>query len=171
MKGALFSRGLLLFAATALVTVAADLATKLWVQAALPLGQVVRVTGFFALVHVENRGASFSLLAGLPDSVRVPFFLVITAAALGVLLAMARRTPPEHAMKLTALALVFGGALGNFVDRARQGVVVDFLLLHAGRFHWPVFNVADIGITVGIALLLLDSLREARRAHAAGKEA
>lgn len=143
----------------AAAVVAVDLATKAWISSAFRYGEVREVTPFFNLVLVHNTGAAFSFLAGAGGWQRW-FFAAIAVAISAVLLVLLRRhrggpLPP------TAFALVLGGALGNLYDRITLGHVVDFVQLHAGGYSWPAFNVADSAITVGVVLLIVDSLRPA----------
>ncbi len=151
-----WTRWLLLSAAVA----AADLATKAWVSAAFRPGDVHVVTPFLNLVLWHNPGAAFSFLAGAGGWQRW-FFVGVTVAVGAVLLAMLRRQGANRLLAL-ALALVLGGAAGNLWDRLRLGHVVDFIQIHAGGYYWPAFNVADSAITVGVALILWDGLRETR---------
>jgi signal peptidase II len=106
---------------------------------------------------VFNKGAAFSLLADAGGWQRLLFIgIAITASAwIGWLL---RRHAGDRVFCL-ALALILGGALGNVVDRITIGAVVDFLDFHAGGWHWPAFNVADIAISCGAVLLVFDALR------------
>jgi signal peptidase II len=134
---------------------AADVATKALVEARIPLHHVVPVIdGLFALVHVRNTGAAFSLLAEAPEAVRVPLFVGIAIAAAVVVLSFVRRLDDRRWGLTTALAMVLGGAAGNLVDRIRYGAVVDFLLVYWRDWHWPAFNVADSAISVGVAVLV-----------------
>jgi signal peptidase II len=115
--------------------------------------------------YVENPGAAWGLFASLPDSVRRSFFLLVSLAALGFIFSMYVRLSPEQGLVRWALALVTGGALGNFVDRLLRGYVIDFIDWHWRNqpgMRWPTFNVADAAICVGVALLLLDSFRVRR---------
>ena len=139
------------------VVLVLDLATKAWVTQAFRLNESLTVTPFFNLVLVHNSGAAFSFLAGAGGWQRW-FFVAVTLVVSAVLLAMLRR---QHANRLlaTAIALVLGGAAGNLWDRATLGYVVDFVQVHGGGYYFPAFNVADSAITLGVVLLLLDSLR------------
>ena len=139
---------------------ALDLATKAWVSSAFRLGEVQVITPFFNLVLWHNPGAAFSFLAGAGGWQRW-FFIGVTVIVAAILLAMLRRSPANRLLSL-ALALVLGGAAGNLWDRATLGYVVDFIQLHAAGYYWPAFNVADSAITVGVALLLWDGMRESR---------
>ena len=135
---------------------AADLATKAWVSAALQLGDVRAVTPFFNLVLAHNAGAAFSFLAQAGGWQRW-FFTAVAIVISAAILVWLRRQHGEPRVAL-ALSLVLGGALGNLWDRITLGYVVDFVQLHAAGYHWPAFNVADSAITVGVALLIWDSL-------------
>lgn len=115
--------------------------------------------------YVENPGAAWGIFGDMPDGVRRLFFLVVSLVALGFIFVMYRRTPMEQRLARLSLALVTGGALGNFVDRLLRGYVIDFIDWHWRNqpgMRWPTFNVADVAISVGVALLLLDSLRTAK---------
>ena len=139
--------------------VAADLATKAWVSHVFTPGDVLEVTPFFNLVLTHNTGAAFSFLAGAGGWQRWFF----TAIAIAISVAIVALLPRQRdAWMSAALALVLGGALGNLYDRLTLGRVVDFVQLHAGGYYWPAFNVADSAITVGVVLLVWDSLRARR---------
>ncbi|HYE00409.1 MAG TPA: signal peptidase II [Alphaproteobacteria bacterium] len=115
------------------------------------------VTSFFNIVLAWNPGVSFGMFAGAHDL--MPWILSAVAIAISaVLLRWLWRA--ESAMAAAGLGMIVGGAIGNVIDRARFGAVVDFLDFHIAGYHWPAFNVADSGITVGVALLLIDSLRQ-----------
>ena len=137
--------------------VAADLATKAWIARAFLPGEVHTVTPFFNLVLVYNTGAAFSFLAGAGGWQRW-FFMGVSIAVSIVIVAMLRRNAPQQKLLSSALALVLGGAVGNLYDRLTLGHVVDFVQLHAAGYYWPAFNVADSAISVGVALLVWDSL-------------
>ncbi len=152
--------------ALAALILVADLATKAWVVAMIREGQEIRVTGFFSLVLAYNSGAAFSFLAGAAGWQRW-FFAAIAIAASVFIVWMLRRGGSR--ILCAGLALILGGALGNLYDRITLGRVVDFLLLHHAGWSWPAFNVADSAITVGAALLILDSFPSRRSASRAGQ--
>jgi lipoprotein signal peptidase len=144
-------------AIAASLALAADLGTKWWAEHALGEPREV-VRGFVALAIAHNPGGAWSVLRDAPEAVRLPFFFSMTVVALGAIVWMYARTgPSQWAMRL-GIPLVVGGALGNLVDRVRYGHVVDFIEFHAqfrGELHrWPTFNVADVAIVLGIALVL-----------------
>ncbi|TCJ15372.1 lipoprotein signal peptidase [Parasulfuritortus cantonensis] len=142
----------------AALVLALDQASKLAVVATLaPYQDVVPLTGFFNLVHVHNTGAAFSLFADQPGWQRF-FFIALALVAAAVIVDILRKVR-GRARFCIGLALILGGAVGNVVDRVLYGHVIDFLDVYAGAWHWPAFNVADSGITVGAVLLVLDAFQ------------
>lgn len=146
-----------------------DLFTKWLVQRSFRPHESVEVWGdFFRLTYIFNPGAAFGFHVG-PYSRYI--FLALSLVALGVLVLMYRQTPPERRGRLIAIGAIAGGALGNIVDRIRSPAgVVDFLDFGIGQLRWPVFNVADIAVTLGAVLLFLSFWSEDRRARAGGPE-
>lgn len=144
----------------ALAVLAADRATKWLVLQAFVPGERLEVTGFFNLVLVFNKGAAFSFLAGA-GGWQTWFFAAVAVAATVVISVLLVRQPGKR-LFCTGLALILGGALGNLWDRLTLGGVVDFLDFHAAGWHWPAFNVADCGITVGAGILILESFLQPR---------
>ena len=142
--------------AIAVAVVVLDQITKLLVLNGLTLGvPVVLVEGFLALTLVMNPGLAFGLLAGIPASWRWVVGL-LSLVALVVLLRVALRILPSGGWReQSAIGLIFGGAVGNLIDRTRFGAVVDFVDVYVRGWHWPAFNVADSAITVGVATLAL----------------
>ena len=141
---------------SAILLGAADQASKVWAVRNLPLFELREVVpGFFGLVHVRNTGVAFSLLSNLDPRWVHPLLIIATVLAMGAVLAYIAFLPCRGAAPV-GLGLILGGAIGNLIDRARLGYVVDFLDLYWRNHHWPTFNVADIGITVGVVLLLID---------------
>lgn len=116
--------------------------------------RVIEVTGFFNLVLAWNRGVSFSLFAS--DAAFMPYILSAIALLVTVGLFFWLRRQ-QNRLAALAIGLVMGGAVGNVIDRLRFGAVVDFLDFHLSGYHWPAFNLADSGITIGVILLLLES--------------
>ena len=113
------------------------------------------VPGLIALTLVRNPGLAFGLLASIPAGWRWVVGL-LSLLALIVLLRVALRVLPRGGWReQTAIGLIFGGAVGNLIDRTRYGSVVDFVDVYFRGWHWPAFNVADSAITVGVALLAL----------------
>ena len=148
----------------ALAIVLTDQATKAIIVRNMRLGQSLPIVpGYFDLTFVLNPGAAFSLLATLPERIRNPFFILISVAAAVLIIVYHARHLVGHRLATVSLGLILGGAVGNLIDRIRYGVVVDFLDAHVHQYHWPVFNVADSAISVGVTLLLLEMLLEWRR--------
>jgi signal peptidase II len=146
---------------TALV-VGLDRFTKVLAEAHLDLHQQVPVMPFFDLTLRYNTGAAFSLLADAGGWQR--WLFAALAVVLGVVLVVwLGRLKPEQRWQAAGVALVLGGALGNLWDRVVTGEVVDFVLLYYKQWSWPAFNVADSAITVGAAILVVDSLLAGRR--------
>ena len=142
------------------VIVALDQVTKALVDDFMTLHESrTIVEGLVRLTYVQNRGAAFGILseAGLPYQSLM--FSVVSLLALLAIALYAWRMPVQSRLPQTALALVMGGAIGNLLDRARLGYVIDYVDVYWGAHHWPAFNVADSAITVGVALLVLDILR------------
>jgi signal peptidase II len=140
--------------AIALAVAAVDQMTKVIALDRLILGVPIDVIeGFFDFTLVMNPGLAFGLLGGVPPPWRW-IVALLSLAALVVLARVALRVLPTGGWQsVIAIGFIFGGALGNLVDRARFGAVVDFVDVHYHGYHWPAFNVADSAITVGVALL------------------
>lgn len=144
----------------AVVVVVLDQLTKQLVQNLMTLHETIPLAPGIALTYVRNPGAAFSLLRGAPESVRIPLFLTVTVVAVVALVSYLRTTPPERWGLIAALGGILGGAVGNFICRVRYGEVVDFAHVYYGDWSWPMFNVADSAITVGVIVVLLASLRD-----------
>lgn len=121
------------------------------------------VDGFWYWRYVENPGAAWGFLRDAPESVRVPFFFLVSVAAIIFIIAFFRRLQDHQYLTIVALSLVFGGAVGNFIDRIHLNYVIDFIDWFIGTYHWPTFNVADSAISCGVVLLLLEWIRDAIR--------
>ncbi|MDM8552704.1 signal peptidase II [Desulfobacterales bacterium HSG2] len=114
---------------------------------------VTAIPGFFNITHIHNPGGAFGIFADQSLILRKILFLLISSFAVVFVLYFYNKTPKTHPLLATAFALIFGGAIGNLIDRVRLGEVVDFLDFHIGEFfHWPAFNVADSAITVGVVI-------------------
>lgn len=142
----------------ALVVVVADQLTKLAITDNLTLYQRVPILPSFDLVHLHNTGAAFSFLAGAggwQNWLFAGIAVVVSGAIVWWLTTLPRRGRGVLAL---GLALVLGGAIGNLVDRALYGYVIDFILVYYREWSYPAFNVADSAITCGVALILFDGL-------------
>ena len=139
-----------------------DRLTKMLVERTMTLEQTIDLLPFFALTYVRNPGAAFGLFRNAPEPFRIPLLLVVTVVAFVVLVGYLRETPADRRVVVAALGGVLGGALGNLYCRVRYGEVIDFFHLHWGGWSWPMFNVADSAITVGVIVLLVNSLFDAK---------
>jgi len=149
----------------AAVVIVLDQLTKWAVLENFIYGERREITGFLNLVLVYNKGAAFSMFASA-DGWQTPLLIAFAIAAALIVSYLIVRNRDKHVLCL-GLALILGGALGNLIDRMRFGHVVDFLDFHAMGWHWPAFNVADSGITLGALLLILDGfVQHEKRASA-----
>lgn len=169
-------------AVVSVTSLVADVASKLWAEKHLEgyPGFVTVVENHLTFVLAKNKGGAWGLLQGQSENVRRPFFLLVSVAAIAFIVTLYRRLQPkQHALKW-GLPLVLGGALGNVFDRVRYGHVIDFIDYradwirkmnelvqkyapgHVVTDHWPTFNVADIAICVGVALMAIDMLTSRR---------
>jgi len=136
------------------VAIAFDQWIKVLVEAHLPWQQPVELLPFLALFRTYNTGIAFSMFSSLGDT-----GLIIIAAAVAAFVAwLASRTAPGQIAARIGFALILGGALGNLVDRAVYGHVIDYVLFHTPVWSFAIFNLADAFITVGAALVILDEL-------------
>ena len=150
-------RALTIALAVSLVLVIADQWTKYAISSNLRYGESVAINSFFNLVLVYNKGAAFSFLSNAGGWQRM-FFIVITCAAILVLMWLIAKHESEKLFRW-GLTLILGGAIGNLIDRVAYGHVIDFLDFHFAGWHFWAFNVADSAISVGAALLIVDSFR------------
>ncbi len=148
--------GLLIIAGLVLVV---DQLSKFVIYHWLPLyDEITVIPGFFSIVHYQNPGGAFGIFADTQHAFRHIFFMGVSVLALGLVFYFYRSTPRTHRFLSTGFALIFGGAVGNMVDRFRLGQVVDFLDVYVNGWHWPAFNVADSAITIGIGIFVFHLL-------------
>jgi signal peptidase II len=176
----------ILFAVVSVLSLIADQGTKIWARTSLPVighgsdhgvcvvpddlvarvcgGDAVPVMGGFWDWRLSmNPGSAFGLFTSMPLGVaRALLSLVGIAAVIGMIL-MLRKARPDQKVLHWALALVAGGAVGNLIDRVYYGVVTDFVLWHYKTHEWPVFNVADVVLVVGVGLMFIDIQKENKR--------
>lgn len=147
----------LVLATIAGLIVAIDQITKLYIHAGWGLGESIPVIqDIFHITYVRNTGAAFGIFRDLPELGRKLFFLSMPPIAMVIILAMLRGVESKDRLQVIALSLIFGGAIGNYIDRLRFGYVVDFLDFHyKDVWTYPAFNVADAAIVVGVGMLLL----------------
>lgn len=132
----------------------ADQLIKWLVQQSMAYGQSVEITPFFNWVHVWNKGAAFSLFADGGGWQRY-FFIAIAIVVSAVLVKLIRDS--HKRTEALAYSMVLGGAFGNVIDRVFRGYVVDYLDFHWQSRHWPAFNLADVFIVLGVAIILVTS--------------
>lgn len=145
----------------ALGIIVLDQLTKLYFDTQLAYGERWPLLPFFDFTLLYNRGAAFSFLASGEGWQRW-LFTIIALGASALILHLLRRHPGQT-LFCTSLSLILGGAIGNLADRLYHGHVIDFLLFYWNDWYFPAFNVADISITCGAALLILDELLRMRR--------
>lgn len=140
----------------AAAVIVADQLTKAMILNGLPLYEIIPVIpNFLNITHIHNPGGAFGMLADQGPMVRKLVFLVISSLAVVAIYWFHRRLPQTHTWLLLAMSMIFGGAIGNLIDRFRFGAVVDFLDVYVGAYHWPAFNVADSAITVGVTIFVV----------------
>jgi signal peptidase II len=150
-----FARMLAPLAFVTLPVLALDQWSKLYVRAHFSLYHSRPIVpGWLDLTYTLNPGAAFSLFATMPPGFRSVFFIALSIVATVVLIALMMR--PKTTMSWSiAFALILAGTIGNLIDRVARGLVIDFIYFHHASFSYPVFNVADSAITIGVALILL----------------
>jgi signal peptidase II len=149
-----------------------DQVTKLAVDQFLDLHEShTFIPGVLSLTYVRNRGAAFGVLSDASFPHQTLLFSLVSLAALAGIVVYALWLPASERLSQAALGLVMGGAVGNLLDRARHGYVVDFVDVFWRTHHWPAFNVADSAITTGVALVVLDMLLSSAREPREGIEA
>lgn len=147
--------GLIHWLILATVIIIFDQITKLWISQNFVYGESMAVTDFFNLVLVHNSGAAFSFLSNAGGWQRWLFSAI--AAIASVWITWLLRKHKQDKLFCFALTLILGGALGNLIDRAAYGYVVDFLDFYWNTYHFPAFNIADSAVTCGAGLLLWES--------------
>lgn len=147
------------YAALAGAIILADQIVKALVVKTIPFyGTVKVIPGFLDLTHIHNKGAIFGFL-NRSEHAAMPFILIgMNIAALVLVVYYFSKTTEKECLARIALSMIVGGALGNIVDRLVRGFVIDFIDMYAGRFHWPTYNIADAGISIGAVLLILSVL-------------
>jgi signal peptidase II len=164
-----------------------DVSSKAWAEIELtrrsPLEPIVLIEEHLSLALAYNRGGAWGLLQNTSETVRRPFFMVVSMAAIAFIVSLYGKLLPGQRTLAWGLPLVLGGALGNLADRVTRGSVVDFIDYRASWVesmnqlitqvvsnwhitdHWPTFNVADICICVGVGLMALDMVGSGRRSR------
>jgi len=152
------------------LVVVLDQASKQVIMASMSLYDSMPVVPFLRMTYVHNTGAAFSFLSDAGGWQRWLFarLAIFIGSIIGVWLGRLER---RQKLLAVSLALILGGAVGNLIDRLVYGFVIDFIDVYYRSWHWPAFNIADTAISIGVALMLLDSLLDGRREEQqAGKE-
>lgn len=136
-----------------------DQISKVWVDSNLSLHQSIPVMPSFSITYAHNYGAAFSFLSEAGGWQRWFFAVLAIAVSVGIVIYL-KKLKPEEKLLAVSLSLILGGAIGNIVDRVIYGYVIDFLDVYYQVYHWPIFNIADSAITVGVALMLIESFME-----------
>lgn len=139
------------------VTLAFDILTKYLIKSNMRYGESVPVVdGFFNIVHALNPGAAFGFMRNMNEDYRQIFFVGV--AIIAIILILFLLINERGKLPAIGYTLVLAGACGNVIDRIHTGHVVDFLDFYIGVHHWPAFNVADMCVTMGVAILLIDTI-------------
>ena len=152
-------RKLVPYALLTVIAMAVDQWIKYLVETGLPLQEKIDLLPFLALFRTYNTGIAFSMLSSLGDT----GLIVVALAVVAFVLYLAARTAPGQMLSRIGFALIVGGALGNLIDRAVYGHVIDYILFHTPVWSFAVFNLADAFISVGAALVVLDEFVAWRR--------
>ena len=132
-----------------------DQFTKQIFMSSFDLGQSIVVNPFLSWTYLQNTGAAFSFLAG-GGMMQKSFLLVVSILVSIWIVIWTQRTPSIYRQKLSGQFLLLSGAVGNLIDRVQYGFVIDFIDVHVNSFYWPVFNIADSLIFVGVVLLIFE---------------
>lgn len=119
--------------------------------------EIIVIKNFFYLVYTKNEGAAFSILTG-----KRIFLILITLLVLGMIINYIIKNKPNKKIEVIAFSLVIGGSLGNLIDRVVRGFVVDFISVKIFNYNFPIFNIGDSFICIGVFLLVFISLRKER---------
>ncbi len=145
-----------------IVVLGVDLFTKYLVVKSFALYESITILPIFNLTYVRNMGAAFSFLAD-HSGWQKHFFIILAIIVSTALIVLLTKNCYSQKLSNCAYTLIIGGALANAVDRFYNGYVVDFLDFHWDIYHYPVFNIADIGIVMGAGLLILESFLDGNK--------
>lgn len=144
-----------------LVVIVVDQLTKYIASTSLDMYQPIAVMPMFNWTLMHNPGAAFSFLANESGWQRW-FFAVIAVVVSIVIFIWIKKLEQHEKWQAIALALILGGAIGNVIDRIWLGYVVDFIQVYYQQWYWPAFNIADSAISIGVAMIIIESIREYR---------
>ncbi len=141
------------------VVVTLDQITKIYIDKNFRVDELLTVIpNFFDIHYIMNTGAAFGIMSHLSSSSKIPFLIGVSAVAMLLILYLFAMAKKDKTLYIVSLSLVFSGAIGNLIDRILLGGVRDFISMHIYRLHWPVFNIADSAISIGIGLLAYELL-------------
>jgi len=145
-----------ILAFVSMIIIVVDQITKSYIATTMYLHQsIIIIPEYFSLTYIRNPGAAFGILASSSSGFRMVFFLITSIFALGLLLTIFVRLQPNDWWGQLTISSIFGGAIGNLIDRLQFGEVIDFLDFYINGYHWPAFNVADMAISLGVCSLFL----------------
>ena len=151
--------------------VSLDQITKAYITNSMFLHESISIIpGYFNLTYIRNPGAAFGIMGSTSSGFRLIFFFLTSLFAMGLLITIFLRLDPDDWWGQTTIASIFGGAIGNFIDRLQYGEVIDFLDFYINGYHWPAFNVADSAISVGVCSLLVLFAFEKRKPQFTAQE-
>jgi signal peptidase II len=142
------------------LVVVIDQISKWLVVSSVPLYGKINLLPFLDVTHIRNPGAAFGIFRELPESLRLPMFVLVLIAAVVVIVYFLSKTGNNDRLLVVSLSLILGGAIGNSIDRFRLRYVTDFIDFHwfgNPALHWPPFNLSDSAITIGVILILFDT--------------
>lgn len=142
------------------LVVVIDQISKWLVVTSVPLYGKINLLPFLDVTHIRNPGAAFGIFRELPESLRLPMFVLVLIAAVVVIIYFLSKTGKNDRLLVVSLSLILGGAIGNSIDRFRLRYVTDFIDFHwfgNPSLHWPPFNLSDSAITIGVILILFDT--------------
>ncbi|GFO76462.1 signal peptidase II [Bathymodiolus platifrons methanotrophic gill symbiont] len=133
-----------------------DQLSKIWIDSNMSLYQSIPMFPGFSITYAHNYGAAFSFLSDAGGWQRWFFAVLAGSISIGIIVWI-KRLKSEEILSAISLSLILGGAIGNLIDRVVYGYVIDFLDVYYQAWHWPVFNIADSAITVGVAFMFYES--------------
>ena len=149
-----FRKDILIFFVISIVVVLDQFTKQLVLKLIDPLNPITVIPNFFNITVTFNLGAAFGMFSDMPDLVRTIVLSTAALLALSAVIYFMLKDYKDDVLGLTALSMILGGAIGNIIDRAVYGKVVDFIDWYYGNYHWPAFNLADSAICVGVAALI-----------------
>ena len=145
-----------ILAVVSITIVVFDQLTKTYIANTMRLHESIPIIpGYFSLTYIRNPGAAFGILATSSSGFRLVFFVITSLFAIGLLVTIFLRLQSGDWWGQLTVSSIFGGAIGNLIDRLQFGEVIDFLDFYINGYHWPAFNVADTAISLGVCSLFI----------------